>query len=127
MSERVTGTKLAERWVWQYPDGQLDNTLYELVEEAVSVNECMHGDAVRVAIVELDETPASPPWPPTWGEGPTSGWCRRKADGHGPLRWEWSRRHELYVDGIEHEVDGSVTDQGLWRSPAEFAADFEPL
>jgi len=77
--------------------------------------------------VEVDETPASPPWPPKWGEGPTSGWCRRKADGHGPLRWEWSRRHELYVDGIEHEVDGSVTDPGLWRSPAEFAAEFEPL
>lgn len=71
---------------------------------------------------------ASPPWPPKWGEGPTSGWCRRKADGHGPLRWTWIRPVELRVDGMTQAAsDGRTEANVIFVYRDQFAAEFEPI
>jgi len=174
MSERVNETK----WVWQWPDGQLGAALHDKREDAERVMiPHFSGRAVRVALVEVDETqaasdhwkdraikaaivetgdtyraewdtnpeklvhdvmlwaqrvatdpsvnggfkltPASPPWPPTWGEGPREGWCRQKSDGS-VWMWQWCNGTELLLLALE-------PGNGFHCTLAEFAAEFEPL
>jgi hypothetical protein len=69
----------------------------------------------------LKPTPASPPWPPKWGEGPDSGWCKRKKDG-ALLHWQWEPDGTLRVGR-----GGCGIGCPSFVPPEELATHCEPL
>jgi len=62
-------------------------------------------------------TPASPPWPPTWGEGIPCGWCKAK-NAEAAHVWAWTTDGRIQVGrpGYRDTVSVDV-----------FRRDFEPL
>jgi hypothetical protein len=129
----VTGVQIQPVWVVKYPSGGFALGLYE-TEAQARATECVQrydGTPVKVAVVvpsdpaptqskadhigDVNETIA--PWPPKWGEGPISGWCREKSTQRVHL-WRWARLRQ---------IDLMTVDDWGACTPDEFAAEFEPL